>query len=112
MDEGKRWLNAGDVATYVGVRVDQIPRYVRAGKLPLPSYHFGPRSPRWDRLALDAAFEGSPSKGAKTLTTEELVDGILNGGLLRRRPPPTIAERKRLHKERLRMAAEKKAPPG
>jgi hypothetical protein len=57
MDEGKRWLKAEDAATYVGVRVDQLRRLVRTGRLPPPSHSLGPRSPRWDRLALDAVFE-------------------------------------------------------
>jgi hypothetical protein len=42
MDEGKRWLKAEDAATYVGVRVDQMRRLVRAGKVPAPSYSLGP----------------------------------------------------------------------
>lgn len=56
MDERKRWLNAEDTSAYVGVQVDKLRRYVRSGKLPQPSYHRGPNSPRWDGLALDALF--------------------------------------------------------
>ena len=62
MDEGKRWLKAEDAATYVGVRVDQLRRLVRVGKIPAPSYSLGPKSPRWDRLALDAVFEVKQAK--------------------------------------------------
>jgi hypothetical protein len=62
MDEGKRWLKAEDAATYVGVRVDQMRRLVRAGKVPAPSYSLGPKSPRWDRLALDAVFQVEQAK--------------------------------------------------
>jgi len=53
-----RWLHPRDAAVYVGRRVDELPRLVKRGLLPEPSYHFGPRSPRYDRLALDAAFGG------------------------------------------------------
>ncbi len=58
VDEGKRWLKDRDAATYVGVRVDQLRRYVSTGKLPAPSYHLGLKSPRWDRLALDRILDG------------------------------------------------------
>jgi len=51
-----RWLGPEEVAKYVSVRVDHLPRLVRKGVLPKPSLHFGPRSPRWDRLAIDALF--------------------------------------------------------
>lgn len=58
-DEGRCWLKAEDAATYVGVRLDQLRRYVSTGKLPAPSYHLGPKSPRWDRLALDHVLDGT-----------------------------------------------------
>ncbi len=32
---------------------------VKTGRIPEPSYHLGPRRPRWDRFALDAAMTGS-----------------------------------------------------
>lgn len=51
-----RWLDRDAVATYLRVRVDRVARLVKAGKVPQPSYHLGPRSPRWDRLQLDALF--------------------------------------------------------
>ena len=51
-----RWLNPEDTADYIGVRVDHLPRLRRAGKLPSPSLHLGPRSPRYDRIALDGMF--------------------------------------------------------
>lgn len=57
-----RWLDRDAVARHVSVRVDHIPRLVRAGKLPAPSLHLGARSPRWDRDSIDALF------GAKVTT--------------------------------------------
>jgi hypothetical protein len=51
-----RWLDRDAVARHISVRVDHIPRLVRAGKLPAPSMHLGARSPRWDRDSLDALF--------------------------------------------------------
>jgi hypothetical protein len=50
---GARWLDRASAAAYLGVRLDRLQRYVDAGKIPAPSYVLGPRSPRWDRLALD-----------------------------------------------------------
>ena len=53
-----RWLDPEATARYISVRVDALPRLVRQGRIPQPDYTLGPRSPRWDRLALDAQFEG------------------------------------------------------
>lgn len=55
-----RWLDREAVARYISVRVDEIPRLLKTGRLPKPSYHLGPRSPRWDRGAVDQAFAGQP----------------------------------------------------
>lgn len=55
-DELKRWLPPQDVAERIGVRFDEIARLRRAGKLPEPSFHLGPRKPRYDRIAIDALF--------------------------------------------------------
>jgi len=57
-DIAPRWLKPDQAAAYIGRHRDELPRLVRAGKIPRPSYHFGPRSPRYDRLALDALFSG------------------------------------------------------
>ncbi len=55
-DRRPRWLDRHELASYICVRVDQIPRMLKAGQLPVPSYHFGPRCPRWDREAVDRLF--------------------------------------------------------
>lgn len=70
MTDAPRWLDREACAAYVSVRVDELPRLVKRGLLPSPSYHLGPRCPRWDRLALDARFTGSAAsqpKGAARL---------------------------------------------
>ena len=51
----KRWLSPEAAAAYLDVRVDALPRLVRAGRVPAPDYALGPRSPRYDREALDRA---------------------------------------------------------
>lgn len=55
MSDMKRWLSPESAATYIDVRVDSLPRLVRAGRVPAPDYSLGPRSPRYDREALDKA---------------------------------------------------------
>jgi hypothetical protein len=45
-------------ADYLDVRVDALPRLVRAGRVPAPDYSLGPRSPRYDRQALDKRMVG------------------------------------------------------
>lgn len=54
-----RWLCLEDAATYVGLRPSAFRRRVTTGVLPAPSLTLGPA--RWDRLALDAAMEGTPT---------------------------------------------------
>ena len=65
-----RWLDRDALAAYISARVDAIPRILKAGRLPAPSYHLGPRQPRWDRDQVDAAMAGavaSRPKGAAHL---------------------------------------------
>lgn len=59
-----RWLSPHDAATHVGLTLDAFRRRVKARTLPAPSLALGPRNPRWDRAALDAAMAGAaPSTG-------------------------------------------------
>jgi hypothetical protein len=51
-----RWLDPEATARYLSVRVDQLPKLAKAGKLPEPSRHLGPRQARYDRLKIDALF--------------------------------------------------------
>jgi hypothetical protein len=55
---GPRWLDRDALARHISVRVDAIARLQRAGRLPPPSYHLGPRQPRWDREQVDATLTG------------------------------------------------------
>lgn len=82
-----RWMNPEQTARYISVRIDALSRLVRQGRIPQPNYALGPRSPRWDRLALDAAFEG----GSASTNIDELVKAgvakILQTGRARRSSP-------------------------
>ena len=65
-----RWLDRDALARHLCVRVDAIARLLKAGRLPLPSYHLGPRQPRWNADQVDAAMAGevaSRPKGAAHL---------------------------------------------
>ncbi len=53
-----RWLDRDGLAAHISVRPDAIHRLLKAGRLPAPSYHLGPRQPRWDRDKVDAALSG------------------------------------------------------
>jgi hypothetical protein len=63
--EQPRWLDPEGAARYLSVRVDELPRLRKQGKLPEPSRFLGPRKPRYDRLALDALFTGGRSNATQ-----------------------------------------------
>ena len=63
-----RWLDIHDAAAHVGLTFDAFRRRVRAGKMPPPSHALGPRNPRWDRVALDAAMAGAPPSARRPLS--------------------------------------------
>ena len=71
MSDTARWLDREALAGHISVRVDELPRLLRAGKLPHPSTHLGPRSPRWWSADVDAAFgralPSPPPRGAGNL---------------------------------------------
>lgn len=80
-DEGTaRWLDPESVARYICVRPDALPRLVRQGRIPKPDYRLGPRSPRWDRHLLDAAFDGGQSSTDPTAASRACVEKILTEG--------------------------------
>lgn len=54
-----RWLKPSDTAAYIGKPKASLKPLCRAGLLPKPSYHFGPKSPRYDREAIDAMISGT-----------------------------------------------------
>ena len=49
------WWTREQVAAFLGVRLDEVPRLLGRGKIPRPSYHLGYASPRWEREALEAS---------------------------------------------------------
>jgi hypothetical protein len=52
----QRWFDARDAVQYLGLDdTSVLRRLVKQGRAPAPSYGLGPRSPRWDREALDSA---------------------------------------------------------
>jgi len=83
-EEAPRWLDREAIATYISVRVDYVARLVKAGKLPEPSYHLGPKSPRWDRLVVDACFEGEMRSASRSAdeAVQALVQKIERGDAL------------------------------
>ena len=84
-DLAPRWLHPEAAAAYVGRRVDELPRLVKRGLLPKPSFHFGPRSPRYDRLQLDALFTDASASAEIDSAVDEAVHEILGAA---RRPSP------------------------
>jgi|GEM_PF-3042384 hypothetical protein len=74
-----RWLGPEQVAAYVSCRVDHVPRLVRRGLLPPPSLHLGPRSPRFDRLRIDAMF--GQAAASATDTAKEMARATLRARL-------------------------------
>lgn len=67
-----RWLDIDATARYLSVRADALPRLVKQGRIPEPNYLLGPRMPRWDRDALDAAFDA----GAESTNTRSAVHAL------------------------------------
>lgn len=80
-----RWLSSRDTADYICVRVGDLARLVKQGRIPAPSYAIGPRQPRWDRLVLDAHFEGRSGSSDIDAAAQAMVQDILSEPLRRRR---------------------------
>ena len=74
----RRWLDRDQTAERISVHVHELPRLLRSGKLPQPSYHLGSRSPRWDSLAIDALF-GAKMEPNESSLGEQAVNDILAG---------------------------------
>lgn len=55
----QRWLKPSDAAIYIGKPAKKLKTLAKAGLMPPPSYHFGPKSPRYDREAIDAMIAGT-----------------------------------------------------
>ncbi|GBQ44970.1 helix-turn-helix transcriptional regulator [Komagataeibacter europaeus] len=50
----ERWVGPSSLAKRLDTTPRNLPRYVAEGKIPQPSYHLGPKTPRWDIHAVDA----------------------------------------------------------
>lgn len=72
-----RWLRPEDAARHIGRNRDELRRLVRAGKIPAPSYHFGPRSPRYDREAIDVMICGGADRIRNVVNDEEVSRAII-----------------------------------
>jgi hypothetical protein len=57
-DTTTRWLSPKALGRYLGRDPKTLPELVRVGKLPRPTYHLGPKSPRYDRVAVDSMLIG------------------------------------------------------
>ena len=75
-----RWLDPESAAKYLSVRVDALPRLVRQGRIHEPHRDLGERSPRWDRLALDAVFDGGTASTNSRTAVEALAREIEEKG--------------------------------
>jgi len=71
------WLTPAETAKRQGLRVDQLARYVRAGKLPKPSYAYGPRAPRWNVEELDAHMRNGQSNPVPRQHPSGLANALL-----------------------------------
>lgn len=80
-----RWLCARDTADYICVRVGDLSRLVKQGRIPAPAYQLGPRQPRWDRLALDGCFEGRSASQNTDAVMQSVAEQILAEAPRRRR---------------------------
>lgn len=67
-----RWLDLSAAAAYLSVRPDRLMPLVKQGRVPAPSYALGSRQPRWDRHALDRAFDA----GAASTNADHLFQAI------------------------------------
>jgi hypothetical protein len=69
-----RWLDAAGAAAYVSMTETAFRRRVSLGTFPKPNLAAGSQSPRWDRLALDATFDG----GADSTDARTAFQGLAN----------------------------------
>jgi hypothetical protein len=79
-----RWLDREAAARHIRVKEAALAGLVRDGLIPAPSYRLGPKSPRWDRLALDAAFEGGVASTDPSIAVQALAEAIIKESRPRR----------------------------
>lgn len=84
MTDQARWLDADATAEYLCVRVTRLQALVKERRIPPANYALGPRSPRWDRAALDAAFEGGAASSNQSAMVKAYGQKLLEKGRARR----------------------------
>jgi hypothetical protein len=84
-----RWLTPTETAERLRVRPDALPRLVKQGRIPPPSYALGPRSPRYDLSALDANMAGETAS-----TDPRTAINALAAQIARRAPRQEAARRR------------------
>jgi hypothetical protein len=75
-----RWLDTSAVADFLMVPVRRVQKLVKQGKLPRPSYHLGPRSPRWDREAIHSLLSGNQATEDAEIIVAGMISGIASCG--------------------------------
>ena len=80
-----RWLDVAGVAVHLSCGKAAVWRLARAGKLPNPTRHLGPRSPRWDRDAIDAMIVGRAADDDAEAIIARAIDTIHSRSKRRRR---------------------------
>ena len=71
-----RWLDRASAAAYVCMSEAAFCRRVTQGKFPKPRLEAGEQSPRWDRLALDAAFGAGADSGHAGVVFQRVANEI------------------------------------
>jgi hypothetical protein len=86
------WMDAAAVAEYLCCTTPAaVRRYARLGRLPKPSYHLGPRSPRWNREQIDSLLVGRQVHDDTAAQIEDWINDI------RSRGKKTVGRPARLH---------------
>lgn len=80
MPDEPRWLDRAALARHICVNPNAVARLLRDGRLPPPSYHLGPRNPRWDRGQVDAAFNGGLASANANQAIHALAHEIRKAG--------------------------------
>lgn len=78
------WLDPAGVAARLSVKPRRLPALVKGGRLPRPSYHLGPRSPRWNADAIDSLMTGRQARD----DVSQAVERQLNANRARRTKDP------------------------
>jgi hypothetical protein len=73
-----RWMRPAECASYIGKPAGRLKSLAKAGLLPNPSYHFGTKSPRYDREAIDEMIMGKQQKADINASVERIIANVTN----------------------------------